>query len=93
MLPTSLRLPQVFVPPRQCTDHWRCFEGGRQALVNTFGEIGLCGQYREVAALWRGWRSSVAGTVAKHMILRPQSYSHITGQLMYYNDPKVELHY
>ena len=28
------RLPQVFVPPRQCTDHWRHFEGGRQALVN-----------------------------------------------------------
>ena len=28
------RLPQVFVSPRQCTDHWRRFEGGRQALVN-----------------------------------------------------------
>ena len=24
------RLPQVFVSPRQCTDHWWRFEGGRQ---------------------------------------------------------------
>ena len=29
------RLPQVFVSPRQCTDHWQRFEGGRQALVKS----------------------------------------------------------
>ena len=34
MLVKEKRLPQVFVSPRQCTDHWRRFEGGRHALVN-----------------------------------------------------------
>ena len=32
--PNSLRLSQVFVSPRQWTDHWRHCRGGRQASVN-----------------------------------------------------------
>ena len=31
--PKPLRIPQVFVSPRQWTDHWRHCRGGRQALV------------------------------------------------------------
>ena len=47
-------------------------------MVNTCREIGLCGWYREAAALWGGWQSSVGGTVsvadplgtvAKYMVL------------------------
>ena len=32
--PQPLRILQVFVSPRQRTDHWRHCRGGRQALVN-----------------------------------------------------------
>ena len=34
LLPVPLRIPQVFVSPRQWTDHWRHCRGGRQASVN-----------------------------------------------------------
>ena len=37
-----LQIPQVLVSPRQRTDRWRHCRGGRQALVNTCGEIDLC---------------------------------------------------
>ena len=35
LYPGPLRLPQVFVPQRQWTDHWRHCRGGHQALINT----------------------------------------------------------